>query len=294
VKRRRRRTRDRGIALAVLLPLVAALVLLLSSPRHRAFYLGRLVGGSTAGESGPRAGRAGRGLLPVLPRGAAPVQAAVVAAGKPRATVTTADGRIRVPFAEPAPRVPVDGVPPGWEVREFVGKADVELVRGDGGALAVRLRSDASSYLIYRDLVLDPHETPLLSWSWKVSRLPAGGDVRQALTDDEAAQVYVVFPKWPTFTASEVLGYVWDTTAPAGTTLTSPKAPNVRIVVLESGTAKLDTWQREQRNVLDDYRALFGHEPPRIGGVAIMIDSNETRSQADAQVGELSFARTAR
>ncbi len=290
---RRRRARDRATALAIVLPLAAALLLLLLSPRHRAFYLGRLVRGP-ASEPAQRLARAGRGLLPAIPRGAVPVQAAVVAPGKPRATVTTADGRVRVPFAEPAPRVPVDGVPPGWEVREFVGRADVELVRGDGGGLAVRLRSEGSSYVIYRDLVLDPHETPVLSWSWKVSRLPTGGDVRQAMTDDEAAQVYVVFPRWPSFTASEVIGYVWDTTAPAGTQLTSPKAPNVRIVVLESGAAKLDAWQHEQRNVLDDYRALFGHEPPRIGGVAVMIDSNETRSQADAQVGELSFARPAR
>src|SRR5439155_1678315 len=83
---------------------------------------------------------------------------------------------------------------------------------------------------------------------------PRPGDVRAAATDDQAAQVYVIFPRWPApLVNSEVIGYVWDGRAPVGTRLTSPKASNVRIIVVESGPAKRDVWQREVRNVAEDY-----------------------------------------
>ncbi|MBI3635859.1 MAG: DUF3047 domain-containing protein [Candidatus Rokubacteria bacterium] len=286
---------NRVFLIALGTPVVAVLLFLLLSPRHRAFYFGHAPSRETVTLPAARLAQAGRGLIQNVQNVAGrvvplPVNAVVTTAKRP-ALILLADGRLRVTYSDPPPpRVPVEGIPVGWEVREFAGKADVELVRGDDG-LAVRFRSDDSSYVIYRDVVVDPHETPLLTWSWKVVRLPTGGDVRQAATDDQAAQIYVVFPKWPLFTGTEVIGYVWDNAAPVGTRVTSPKAPNVRLIVVESGGGNVGAWQRQQRNVLDDYRALFGQDPPRIGGVAVMIDTNDTHSQAEAHVSEPTFAK---
>jgi len=92
-------------------------------------------------------------------------------------------------------------------------------------------------------------------------------------------------------TASDIVGYVWDSQAPVGTTLTHPRLPNVRIIVVESGTARADTWQRQVRNVAQDYQALFGRQPPRVGKVALMIDTNDTRGEAEALFGDLTFFR---
>jgi hypothetical protein len=200
---------------------------------------------------------------------------------------------MRVPVADLIPtRLPAPGVPLGWEMAEFAGRdSSVELVRADG-RLALRLRSERNSFAVHRDLVLDLRQHPILSWSWKVSRLPNGGDVREAGRDDQAAQVYVVFPRWPSpRTKSDVIGYVWDSRAPVGSQLTHPRAPNVRIVVLESGPGRLDRWLREERNVAEDYRALFGRPAPRAGKVAFMIDSNDTRSDAEAFFADLAFSR---
>jgi len=72
----------------------------------------------------------------------------------------------------------------------------------------------------------------------------------------------------------------------------SPTAGNVRIIVLRSGRAGLDAWQAEQRNVAADYLALFGRAPPRVGQVALMIDTNDTRGEAEALFGDLVFSRT--
>ena len=60
--------------------------------------------------------------------------------------------------------------------------------------------------------------------------------------------------------------------------------------MVESGTAKLGTWVREQRNVAADFKALFGREPTRVGKIAIMTDSNDSRGDAEALFGDLLFS----
>jgi hypothetical protein len=260
------------------LVIVAAALAVLASPRHRALYLRRTV---------PAATLEARELI----RRVAGTSAPAVIATRRQVLVPDAEG-LRVPMSDDRPpRLPADGVPAGWELHEFAGRAEVELVRGER-ALAVRLRSARTSFALHRDLVVNLDEFPTLAWSWKVARLPAGGDVRDKARDDQAAQVYVVFPRWPSpRTQSDVIGYVWDTTAPVGTTLTSPKAPNVRIIVVESGSARLGTWQRQRRNVAADYQALFQRRAPRVGAIAVMIDANDTGGAAEATIGDLMFLR---
>ena len=225
-----------------------------------------------------------------VPVGAAWGPAAAIAT---RRQILTADAEgLKVPVSDDPPsRLPADGVPSGWELREFAGHAEVALVRGEDG-LAVHLRSERASFTLYRDIALSLEEFPRLAWSWKVAHLPTGGDVRAAGRDDQAAQVYVVFPRWPSpRTSSEVIGYVWDTTAPVGTTVPSPKAPNVRVIVVASGATGLGVWQHYERNVAKDYRALFGRRPPRVGAIALMIDTNDTGTIAEATIGQILFTR---
>jgi hypothetical protein len=186
---------------------------------------------------------------------------------------------------------PADGRTSVWSVKELTGRSDVAIVRADGRA-ALSLKSDRSSVALYRSIVLDAIEYPILTWSWKVVRLPSAADVRERARDDQAAQVYVVFPRWPSpMTTSDVIGYVWDTTAPVGTRVASPKAPNVRIIVVESGSARLGGWERYERNIAEDHAALFGRRPPRVGYVVVMADSNDTRTDTQAFVGPLAFLR---
>ncbi len=297
--RRRRSGASQGATLAVLvLAFVAAAIALVSSPRHRAFYLGGGSGAEARHEVPPGGGLARPTFrLPAPPRfgpAGGPLETSPTAAVSPGRTVPLPDGqgRIQIPIADRIPfRLPAEGVPAGWVLKEFAGRAAVELVRSNPG-VALRLRSAQASFVLYRDALVDLREYPVLSWRWRVVKLPPGGDVRGRATDDQAAQLYVVFPRWPSpMTNSEVIGYVWDSRAPVGTHVTSPRSPNVRIVVVESGTAHLDDWQRQERNVAVDYVALFGRQPPRVGQVAVMIDSNDTRADAEAFFADLAFAR---
>ena len=268
---------------SVVLVVLAGAIAVVTVPRVRAFYFG----------SSSRPGAAvARGLT--QPAAATtPAESTSKKTGQRPVLLPDADGRIRVRVSDRAPqRLPADGVPVGWTAKEFVGHASVELVR-DEARLALRLRSEQSSFALYRDVVVDLNEFPFLSWAWKVVRLPADGDVRERAADDQAAQVYVIFPRWPApLKNSDVIGYVWDSRAPVGTQLTSTKAANVKIIVVASGRRQVETWRVEQRDVAKDYAALFGRHPPRVGQVAVMIDTNDTRGVAEALIGDLVFART--
>ncbi len=183
------------------------------------------------------------------------------------------------------PQLPLAGPPPGWEVKEFSGKARVEVVRADEAA-ALHLVSDGTSFAVSKALDFELPKYPMLTWKWKVARLPKGGDVRKRETDD-AVQVYVVFPRGLVKQVqSHIVGYVWDATAPAGTTLDSPQpcppTCNLKLVVIQSGSDKLGQWVTERRNVLADYQSLFHAAPPKVGALSVQLDSNDTRSSAEA------------
>ncbi len=63
------------------------------------------------------------------------------------------------------------------------------------------------------------------------------------------------------------------------------------IVAVESGAAKVGEWQTARRNVLEDYRKLFGAEPPAVGAIAIMTDTDNTGASAEAWYDDLQIEK---
>jgi hypothetical protein len=185
------------------------------------------------------------------------------------------------------------GIPPGWEGQKWGSPAyDLTIVENDGHKV-LHLASKSEGSTISKDIKgkVDLKETPILEWRWRVVRLPANGDSRKKETDDQAAQVYVGWPRFPEAVRSRIIGYVWDTSAPVGTIVKSEKTGTVTYVVVRSGTADLGKWITEQRNVAEDYRKIYGEAPDNPGGVSLAIDSNDTRSSAESFLGPILFRR---
>ena len=67
------------------------------------------------------------------------------------------------------------GAPAGWDIKEKSGKADFAVVK-DGDIAAGRFRSANSSFSLQKEVKVDLKQFPLLTWKWKVTKLPAGGD----------------------------------------------------------------------------------------------------------------------
>lgn len=189
---------------------------------------------------------------------------------------------VALPAAEPSRTVDdfEKGLAPGWEVKSFKGETRYAVVpEGDGKVLRADSRGAASG-LVYR-IRYDLRDYPVLSWRWKVAGTIARGDERSRKGDDYAARVYIVFPHWlPTRTRS--LNYIWANRVPRGTVLPNSYTANVKMIALQSGSGLAERWVREERNVLEDYRKAFGEEPPRVGAVALMTDTDNTGESATA------------
>src|SRR5215471_775917 len=143
------------------------------------------------------------------------------------------------------------------------------------------LHAYADGQAIQIGLVRDfpPREFPLLSWRWRVTQLPPGGDERRKETHDSAAGVYVIFDNR---ILPRVLKYVWSATVPVGTRLQNPLYWRAQMIVLRSGPADLGKWCQETVNVYQDYRDLFGTEPGLVQGIGLMTSSSFTKSVAVA------------
>jgi hypothetical protein len=121
--------------------------------------------------------------------------------------------------------------------------------------------------------------------------LPAGGYACQKSTDDQAAQVYVAWLRAPESVRSRIIGYVWDSTAPRGTICKSQKTSTVTYIVLRSGSDEVGKWITERRNIVEDFRTIYGEAPDNPSALSLSIDSDDTRSSADSLIGPTVFTR---
>ena len=204
---------------------------------------------------------------------------------------------IPIPPNLPRPRIDItvapdggSGIPREWVLKEFAGSAKIKVEKV-GSHFAVRLTSDKASFSLHKDVTVDVTQYAYLSWAWRVDRLPPSGDARQKETDDQAAQLYVIFPRFPALVRSQIIGYIWDSKAPAGTVLTSPSNPMAKIIVLRSGPGQLGQWTVETRNVLEDFKQVFGGVPPNVGRVSLLINSQHTKSTAESWFAGLVFTQ---
>ena len=184
------------------------------------------------------------------------------------------------------------GIPDGWKGQNWGSpKYDFRIVT-QSGRKAIHLKSINDSSTISKEVKVDVKTWPILQWSWQAVTLPKGGDARKSATDDEAAQIYVTFPRFPAAVRSRIISYIWDTTAPVGSVFKSEKTGLVTYIVVRSGPTDLGKWLTESRNVLDDYKKVFGEAPGEdVGAISIAIDSNDTNSTAEAYFGEIFFRK---
>ena len=169
--------------------------------------------------------------------------------------------------AADSPTVPVEdwakqpdgktGIPDGWKGQNWGSPKYDFRIATQGGRKAIQLKSANDSSTISKEVKVDVKTWPIVQWSWQVVTLPKGGDARKSATDDEAAQIYVTFPRFPSAVRSRIISYIWDTPAPVGSIFKSEKTGLVTYVVVRSGPADLGKWLTESRNVLEDYKKIY-------------------------------------
>ncbi len=183
----------------------------------------------------------------------------------------------------------------------------------DGNQVVIEAISHQSSSGLTREITINPKEYPVIQWSWKVRNILKNGDMTKKSGDDYPARVYITFEydssnvgffekaqyetakllhgQYPPIGA---INYIWESHNPIGTIAPNPYTDRVKMIVIESGDSHLNEWITEERNVYEDYKTAFGKEPPKISGVAIMVDTDNTKERAVAYFGDIVFKKAAR
>lgn len=193
----------------------------------------------------------------------------------------------------------------GWTHQQFPGKAATrfDYVRLDGrDVLAVR--ADASASMLRRELRVEPAELGRVSFSWKVADLIAQADLALRDKADAPVRVVLVFEGDRSrlsardaalselvraVTGEELpyatLMYVWCNQRAPGTVIGSARTSRIRKLVVESGRDRLAQWVDYERDIRADFVQAFGEAPGALVGIAVMTDTDNTRSQARAWYG---------
>ena len=184
-----------------------------------------------------------------------------------------------------------EGIPEGWKLEKKAGEPEIKVEKS-GDNVFIHFRSNNSSYGLKKEMDFDLKDYPYLNWKWKVTRLPKRGDFLKKETDDQAAQVYVLFPRFPVDLNTEFVGYLWESNPKnKGKEGESPAWSKSKVIVLQAGPEKLNQWVQEKRNIYEDYKRLFSKEPPKVGGVTLYINTQHTQGMAESYFDQIYFSK---
>ena len=205
-------------------------------------------------------------------------------------------------------------LPAGWSVQPIPGvdrQTRFDLV-DVGGSTVLRARADNAAASLRARVDVDPASTGQLAWRWKTERVLAKADLTSKQGDDFAARLYVFFDRTPSQMSfaervtcklgrarygdqlpAAALCYVWDNRLPVGTIRDNAYTGFVRMIVATSGSARQGDWVTLQRDIAADYRRAFGTEPPRITGIAVAVDTDNTGESTVSWFGDIRFAAKA-
>lgn len=169
-----------------------------------------------------------------------------------------------------------------WEEKR--GKAEPFVVKGK----TLFMRNDNASTTIGTKLKkkIDPRLYPEIEFRIRVDEIPFGTDVTIKNKDDAAFRLFVLFNRGGSIISPpQTIGYVWDSTRPVGETARAPRFGKVRYVIIGSGEDGLGEWKDFRRNVLEDYKMLFGPEEiPLIAAIGLKCDSNHSKGSVASAI----------
>jgi len=145
----------------------------------------------------------------------------------------------------------------------------------------VKARSLNSGIQILKKFKVDLKEFPILSWKWRVIKLPSEEKPSEKNKSDNGASIYAIFSGFLSRTA---LKYGWSNYYTKGTFI--DKSSQMKVIFLRDKTDPKNTWVLESRNLYEDYKDYFGKEPSKLTAIAIMSDSDDTESLAEADYSD--------
>ena len=209
----------------------------------------------------------------------------------------------------PPPQAPAQS-DVAWKPFVLPTKRETRYVRSViDGRPVIQADADNAVSLYRRAMRIEPEKLGHLSFSWMVPKLIDTADLSIQSSEDAPVRIVLAFdgdrsklslknrmlfdlleavigeePPYAT------LMYVWDSRAPLESVILSARTDRIRKIVVDSGSDQTSIWRFHERDVVGDYRRAFGEEPGALVSVALMTDSDNTRTTVRAYYGDVRFS----
>lgn len=216
-----------------------------------------------------------------------------------------------LPFSSAA----AGAAPAGWRpyaLRRDLTRTRYAVVR-DGARRVLHARAAASATGLRCAVNINPADFGQLHFSWRVNQVPALANVAAAEHDDCPARLILAFGGDDTrlplrdrlfyeqvelFTGQRLpyatLMYVWDGGHHAPESVhRNHRTPRIQYLTVESGPQHTGRWLHYQRDVVADYRRVFGEAPGPVVGVGVLTDTDALKLELEAWYGDITLVRSA-
>jgi hypothetical protein len=149
-----------------------------------------------------------------------------------------------------------------------------------------------------------------LQWEWKALSAIPEADNAERYHDDAPLRILVAFDgnksklslkeKMNFEMASLISGqempyatlmYIWSGKSPVDTIINNAHTSRVKMIVVDSGWDNLGAWHKHQRDLAADYKRAYGEAPGEVIGIALLTDTDNTKSETRAIYGDIELIR---
>ena len=205
-----------------------------------------------------------------------------------------------------------DGMPNGWNFYRIAPykKNTIYRLENYQGRTVLSANSKTSASGLAVKLRPRQANNLWLQWEWKALSAIAEADNAERYHDDAPLRILVAFDgnksklslkeKMNFEMANLISGqempyatlmYIWSGKSPVDTVISNAHTSRIKMIVVDSGWDNLGTWHKHQRDLAADYKRAYGEAPGEIIGIALLTDTDNTKSETRAIYGDIELVR---
>ena len=205
-----------------------------------------------------------------------------------------------------------EGMPNGWNFYRIAPfkKSTVYRLENYQGRTVLSANSKISASGLAVKLRPRQAMNLLLQWEWKAVTPITNADNTDGYTDDAPLRILVAFDgnksKLPlkekmTFEMANLISgqempyatlmYIWSGRSPVDTIIPNAHTSRIKMIVVDSGWDHLGQWHKHQRDLAADFKRAYGEAPGEVIGIALLTDTDNTKSETRAFYGDIELIR---
>ena len=222
----------------------------------------------------------------------------------------------QVPTQEELPKFSTQtaraGMPGGWHFYRIAPNKKNTVYRLENYQGRTVLSANSKTSASGLAVKLRPRATQnlWLKWEWKTTISIPEADNAERIHDDAPLRILVAFDgnktklslkEKMTFEMANLISgqelpyatlmYIWSGKSPINSILDNPHTSRIKMIVVDSGWDRLGQWHLHQRDLEADFRNAYGESPGEVIGIALLTDTDNTKSEAKAFYGDIELIR---